>query len=278
MWLEGYGFPARSIEPRFVHGRVFISAVPLVGPRTNGSPPAFAMKLRHRASSPPSGAGPRPPSRPWRSGRGWPRPRTGSTSSSAEWEAAQRGPRRRRPGGPRRRRPRRRTSPTLAGWPARATAPTSACTAATSSPPACSSSGRSAGASTRSRWPACSPAARRPPGASSELPRLVPGHRLRPRRPDRGRAARPDPAPAGRRQGHRRPRASRRPCAPGCPPATATEWDRLLADARATYGVRDSNGLLTAAWPMGLLRRAMLEAGRRLAARASCSTRATPSS
>ena len=44
------------------------------------------------------------------------------------------------------------------------------------------------------------------------------------------------------------------------------EWDVRLADARATYGIRDDNGLLTAAWPVGLLRRAMLEAGRRLAA------------
>jgi pyruvate,water dikinase len=42
------------------------------------------------------------------------------------------------------------------------------------------------------------------------------------------------------------------------------EFQQLLDDARATYGVRDDNGLLTAAWPAGLLRRAMLEAGRRL--------------
>jgi len=45
------------------------------------------------------------------------------------------------------------------------------------------------------------------------------------------------------------------------------EWDQRLEDARATYGVRDDNGILTAAWPVGLLRRAMLEAGRRLARR-----------
>jgi pyruvate,water dikinase len=51
------------------------------------------------------------------------------------------------------------------------------------------------------------------------------------------------------------------------PAADRAEWDRLLADARATYGLRDDNGLWTAAWPMGLLRRAMLEAGRRLHAR-----------
>ncbi|MDQ1375417.1 MAG: rifampicin phosphotransferase [Actinomycetota bacterium] len=45
------------------------------------------------------------------------------------------------------------------------------------------------------------------------------------------------------------------------------EWHDRLADARATYGLRDDNGLYTVAWPVGLLRRVMLEAGRRLAAR-----------
>ena len=40
----------------------------------------------------------------------------------------------------------------------------------------------------------------------------------------------------------------------------------LVADARATVGVRDDNGAVTAAWPAGLLRRAMLAAGRALAA------------
>ena len=45
-----------------------------------------------------------------------------------------------------------------------------------------------------------------------------------------------------------------------------TEWDQRLADARATAGVRDDNGLLTAAWPVGLLRRAFLAAGDRLVA------------
>ena len=47
--------------------------------------------------------------------------------------------------------------------------------------------------------------------------------------------------------------------------ATAhAELDRLLEDARATFGVRDDNGALTGAWPVGLLRRAMLAAGSRL--------------
>jgi pyruvate,water dikinase len=38
----------------------------------------------------------------------------------------------------------------------------------------------------------------------------------------------------------------------------------LVDDARAAVSLRDDNGLLTGAWPMGLLRRAMLEAGRRV--------------
>ena len=42
------------------------------------------------------------------------------------------------------------------------------------------------------------------------------------------------------------------------------ELDELVSDARAAVPLRDDNGALTGAWPMGLLRRAMLEAGRRL--------------
>jgi pyruvate,water dikinase len=41
------------------------------------------------------------------------------------------------------------------------------------------------------------------------------------------------------------------------------ELDALLADARTAVGLRDDNGAITAAWPMGLLRRAMLAAGGR---------------
>ena len=43
-------------------------------------------------------------------------------------------------------------------------------------------------------------------------------------------------------------------------------FDELLDGARRAYGLRDDNGPLTAEWPMGLIRRAYLEAGRRLAA------------
>ena len=44
-------------------------------------------------------------------------------------------------------------------------------------------------------------------------------------------------------------------------------FDMVLADARAVMDMRDDNGPLTAEWPTGLLRRALLAAGVRLAAR-----------
>ena len=42
------------------------------------------------------------------------------------------------------------------------------------------------------------------------------------------------------------------------------ELDELVEDARLSYGLRDENGPLTYEWPAGLLRRALLECGRRL--------------
>ena len=51
------------------------------------------------------------------------------------------------------------------------------------------------------------------------------------------------------------------------PAAERARFDDLLADARACYGVRDDNVALTFMWPSGLVRRALLEAGRRLAGR-----------
>lgn len=51
------------------------------------------------------------------------------------------------------------------------------------------------------------------------------------------------------------------------PAGSVDELGRLVADARATFGMRDDNGGITGAWPMGLLRRAMLAAGRQLVAR-----------
>lgn len=42
------------------------------------------------------------------------------------------------------------------------------------------------------------------------------------------------------------------------------ELDDLIDDARLSYGLRDENGPITYEWPAGLLRRALLVAGRRL--------------
>ncbi len=44
------------------------------------------------------------------------------------------------------------------------------------------------------------------------------------------------------------------------------EFDEIVEDARLSYGLRDENGPLTYEWPMGLLRRALLESGGRLTA------------
>jgi rifampicin phosphotransferase len=49
------------------------------------------------------------------------------------------------------------------------------------------------------------------------------------------------------------------------PPDALAEFDEIVEDARQSYGLRDENGPLTYEWPAGLLRRALLEAGGRLA-------------
>ena len=51
------------------------------------------------------------------------------------------------------------------------------------------------------------------------------------------------------------------------PAAERPMFDDHLDDARAVMDMRDDNGPLNAEWPLGLLRRALLEAGRRLVAR-----------
>lgn len=50
------------------------------------------------------------------------------------------------------------------------------------------------------------------------------------------------------------------------PAPERSTFDEYLADARAVMDMRDDNGPLTAEWPLGLLRLALLEAGRRLVA------------
>ena len=53
------------------------------------------------------------------------------------------------------------------------------------------------------------------------------------------------------------------------PPEARVEFDELLADARSVMDMRDDNGPQTVEWPTGLLRRALMVAGRRLADRGS---------
>ena len=50
------------------------------------------------------------------------------------------------------------------------------------------------------------------------------------------------------------------------PPDEQAEFDMILGDARAVMDMRDDNGPLTYEWPAGLLRRALLAAGRRMSA------------
>lgn len=51
------------------------------------------------------------------------------------------------------------------------------------------------------------------------------------------------------------------------PAEDRARFDALLVDARRCYGVRDDNVALTFMWPAGLVRRALLEIGRRLVER-----------
>jgi len=51
------------------------------------------------------------------------------------------------------------------------------------------------------------------------------------------------------------------------PEAERGRFDEALAEARVALDLRDDNGPMTAEWPVGLLRRSLLEVGRRAAAR-----------
>jgi phosphohistidine swiveling domain-containing protein len=51
------------------------------------------------------------------------------------------------------------------------------------------------------------------------------------------------------------------------PAADRAELTQMVLEARAAYGLRDENGPYNVTWPAGLLRRAALEAGRRLTRR-----------
>jgi len=264
VWIAEYGFPVRTITPAFVHGRVFISPEPLVGPRSDSLPPPWAMRVAlalvpafRRAVRTAARA---VTERPW-------------LAEAERWFSLER-----------------------AGWQARDSA------LAAVDPWALDDDTLAAhltevrdlvgdGYRTHFRLHGCdliptgmllaraadwgldpvevagllagwSPASR----GDLRLPDwcLVTGYGVDDRAavelPERPASTR-DPAPCDP--------AAEAGLRKRVPSAERDEFDRLLADARATYGVRDSNGLLTAAWPMGLLRRAMLAAGDRLVERAS---------
>jgi phosphohistidine swiveling domain-containing protein len=59
----------------------------------------------------------------------------------------------------------------------------------------------------------------------------------------------------------------------GVPPEHRARFDELLSQARSAMDLRDDNGPTTAEWPLGLLRRAMLELGHRLRHRGLISVR-----
>jgi phosphohistidine swiveling domain-containing protein len=264
VWMEGYGLPARSIAPAFVHGRVFISAVPLLGPRSDRVPPEWLMRaivavappFRRRAKAAEQAVH----DRPWLAeARHW------FEVEEPQWAAGNEA--------------RQQVEPAslddaalvehLLDTQAWATegyrahfrlhgcdlVPTGRLLAAASrwglDPVAVA--GLLAGSSPISRGEQALPDWCLVTGydldslAAVELPVRTDGH-VRP------------PSDAGPHD-HAETEAALREQVPA---GERDHWDGLLADARATYGVRDSNGLLTAAWPVGLLRRALLDAGLRL--------------
>lgn len=264
VWLEAYGFPVRTISPAFVHGRVFISPEPLVGPPSDRVPPAWAVRLavrlvpafRRRAAA----AERTLRDRPW-------------LAEADHWFTVER-----------------------PEWQARNEA-FAAVDVSELDDDALVEHLRAvraaAGDGYRNHFrlhgcdlipvglflvravswgidpvaAAALLAGSSPVSTGSEpLPAwcLVTGYDLEDRcageLPDRGSAD----AVAAARTGVTADPAAEAGIRSQVPADERTDFDRLLADARATYGVRDSNGLLTAAWPVGLLRRAMLEVGRRL--------------
>jgi rifampicin phosphotransferase len=56
------------------------------------------------------------------------------------------------------------------------------------------------------------------------------------------------------------------------PPGQQTQFDELLAEARLTYRLRDERGVYSDIWASGLMRRAALAAGRRVAGRGKIAT------
>lgn len=259
-WIARYGLPVTSMAPAFVHGRVFISAVPLVGKPSNRLPPAAAVKLAvkvvpafRRAAAAAERA---VAERPWR-------------AEAEHWFGTERDE-----------------------WVARNAAldevdPHALDDAALLAHLAAARTNARDGYRTHFRLHGCdliptgrylarsqelgldpldaagllagwSPASRgedEPPAWSS-----VTGYDL----DERCAAELPSRSRSTLRTPPARDEGAERRLRDRVPVADRDEWDELLDDARVTYGVRDSNGLVTGAWPIGLLRRAMLEVGRRL--------------
>ena len=261
VYFESYGLPARTLQPAFVHGRVFVTAAPLFGPASNRLPPAPLMWLavrivpafRRRAAA----ARRTLAERPW-------------LQETERWYTVER-----------------------PAWQARNAALDAVDVAALDERALIAhlrevQANADAGYRDHFRlhgpdliptalfltraadWgidpldatallAGASPASR----GEGDLPgwRLVTGYDLDERcaceLPPR------DPAPRDLASVDATLEAKLRSTVPV---QDQEEWELRLADARATYGVRDDNGLFTAAWPVGLLRRAMLEAGRRLTA------------
>ena len=262
IYFERYGLPARTLQPAFVHGRVFVSAAPLVGPASNRVPPSWllwpAVRLvpafRRRAAA----AERTTTERPW-------------LAEAEHWYTVERPAWRAR-------------NETLdAVEPAKLDDGDLA--AHLESVRANADDGyrdhfRLHGADLlptalffvrAGDWGISSDAAAELLAGSSpasrggaDLPgwRLVTGYDLDElcfcELPTRAKSTRGTATADPAVEAELRARV---------PAPDRVEWDQRLGDARATYGLRDDNGLLTAAWPVGLMRRAMLEAGRRLAGR-----------
>ncbi|MBL8779219.1 MAG: hypothetical protein JNK12_25065 [Acidimicrobiales bacterium] len=261
-YFARYGLPARTIEPRFVHGRVFIAAQPLLGPYTDRLPPAPLLWLAVRLA-PPFRRRARA-SRAALAERIW-------LAEAGRWYAEER-----------------------PDWVARNTALASVDPAALTDVElvahvrACrENAGRGYLTHFRLHGTDLAPtsiylarsgdwgidantAAALLVGASpastgaSGLPdwALVSGYDL----DERASCELPERSPAPAREAIDEEAVAEAEAAVRArvPAADLAEWEVRLADARATYGVRDDNGLLTAAWPVGLLRRSMLAVGDRL--------------
>lgn len=257
-WLEAYGLPVKTLTPAFVHGRVFIAAAPLLGPATNRYPPAPLMRLavaivptfRRRAAA----ARRAVVERPWLAeAEHW------YEHERAEWVE--------------------RNGALAAVDPS--SLDTDALTAHLHDVRALAYEGyrthfrlhgpdlipTSMLLSRAMEWGVdASTVASLLAGSSptslgrADVPdwQLVTGYDL----DDRCAVELPQ-RPAPTRPAIARDASVETALRDRVPRAERAEWDELLADARATYGVRDDNGLLTGAWPVGLLRRAMLEVGER---------------